>query len=499
MSQLPLNNRQLFSVAARASWAKALALCAVLFTGLLAGCDDDSSIDYSKYPVITLNGDAQVDVIYLGEYVEEGATVTDDEDLAVELIITGEVDTNVIGDYTITYSATDSGGRTTTVKRTVSVLDLTAPVITLNQTKGGTDDVELGLGRDYRELGATVSDDVDSELEVVIDSSAVDVNSKGTYSVTYTATDEGGNVAELTRTVEVVDPRPFITTWKTDNTGISEDNEIYLSINPDYENDDAYSYTVDWGDDSIDTVTGSITHAYTEAGTYTVTISGNFPGTYFYVPKTDFDAEKLLTIEQWGDVPLQSMSASFLYASNLIASATDTPDLRQVESMENAFNRAALFNDDISDWDISNITTLKGTFASANSFNHDISDWDTSSVTSLSGTFENHTTFNQDISGWDTSNVTTIGYLFSGAVLFDQDLSAWDYQKVKSFTHTFQNATLSTPNYDALLNRLREQVTVTGVNFDGGCSVVTVGSDPEAALAYFESDLNWNVEPTCEE
>jgi len=96
--------------------------------------------------------------------------------------------------------------------------------------------------------------------------------------------------------------------------------------------------------------------------------------------------------------------------------------------------------------------------------------------------------------------VTLMGFLFSGAVLFDQDLSAWDYQNVEYFSYMFQNATLSTPNYDALLNRLREQVTVTTDKaFDGGCSVVTVGSDAEAALAYFEDDLGWNVEATCDE
>ncbi|GIR27126.1 MAG: hypothetical protein CM15mP42_00760 [Methanobacteriota archaeon] len=50
------------------------------------------------------------------------------------------------------------------------------------------------------------------------------------------------------------------------------------------------------------------------------------------------------------------------------------------------FFSADNFNQDISDWDVSNVVDMKYMFFSADSFNQDISDWDVSSVTNMSVT-----------------------------------------------------------------------------------------------------------------
>lgn len=42
----------------------------------------------------------------------------------------------------------------------------------------------------------------------------------------------------------VSSPKPFITTWKSDNFGYSDDNQIKISTNPNF----SYNYQVDWGD-----------------------------------------------------------------------------------------------------------------------------------------------------------------------------------------------------------------------------------------------------------
>ncbi len=68
-----------------------------------------------------------------------GVTVTDVEDDAsatdVTLTITGSVDTSIPGNYTLTYTATDSDGNKTIVTRVVTVTN--APTI------NGADDVTL--------------------------------------------------------------------------------------------------------------------------------------------------------------------------------------------------------------------------------------------------------------------------------------------------------------------------------------------------------------------
>lgn len=75
-------------------------------------------------PKITLNGDEQVVVNIGNSYEEQGATVIDncDGDITNKLIMSGEVNTSQIGQYTITYSATDSANNTSTITRTVNVV-----------------------------------------------------------------------------------------------------------------------------------------------------------------------------------------------------------------------------------------------------------------------------------------------------------------------------------------------------------------------------------------
>ena len=64
--------------------------------------------------------------------------------------VTGTVDTSTVGTYTITYSATDASGNTSSETRTVTVVDTTAPVISVTS---GTDTVELGAT--WTDAGAT--------------------------------------------------------------------------------------------------------------------------------------------------------------------------------------------------------------------------------------------------------------------------------------------------------------------------------------------------------
>ena len=84
----------------------------------------------------------------------------------------------------------------------------------------------------------------------------------------------------------------FITTWKTDNPGISslgnypsDDRKITIPTNPAY----TYNYTVNWGDGSEDATeyTGDATHTYATPDTYTVIISGEFPQIFFNDRETE--------------------------------------------------------------------------------------------------------------------------------------------------------------------------------------------------------------------
>ncbi|MDX1547856.1 MAG: DUF5011 domain-containing protein, partial [Rhodothermales bacterium] len=162
--------------------------------------------------VVTLNGAAAPTLeCGIDSYVELGATATDV--CAGPLpapVPAGAVDDGTPGVYVVSYTADDGNGNTATAERTVTVADTTPPAITLE----GADPLVLQCAVDaYAEPGATVSDACDENPTLVIDDSAVDVSTPGSYPVTYTAMDASGNTSVATRTVDVIDTiAPTITT-----------------------------------------------------------------------------------------------------------------------------------------------------------------------------------------------------------------------------------------------------------------------------------------------
>ena len=150
-------------------------------------------------PYITLNGSATINHEQATSYIDAGATATDVIDESVTVTITGSVDSDTAGVYSLSYSATDSEGNVSRILiRTVTVADTIAPVITLV----GDDAVEVKLDSTYTDAGASATDTVDGSVDVITTGS-VDTSAAGAYTFTYTATDTAGNKASQTRTVTV--------------------------------------------------------------------------------------------------------------------------------------------------------------------------------------------------------------------------------------------------------------------------------------------------------
>ncbi len=242
---------------------------------------------------------------------------------------------------------------------------------------------------------------------------------------------------------------PFITTWRV----TAEDRQLRIPTAP----ETRYDFTIDWGDGTVEQISGvdpNPTHTYTSAGTYTVTINGDFPRIYLNVTG-HFDArranaKKLLTIEQWGDIRWSSMEGAFAGAEKLTVRASDTPDLSRVTSTERMFRGARQFNADVSQWDISNVRNMRQMFSYASAFNgRNLARWDVSNVTNMSGLFDSATAFDWDISGWDVSNVTDMSAMFQFASRFNRDISGWNVSRVTSMEAMFHRAT----DFDQDLNR----------------------------------------------
>ncbi len=159
----------------------------------------------ADWPTIILNGTNPQTINRNSPYVELGATATDPEDgnLTASIIIdSSTVDTSVVGSYSVTYTVTDLAGNTVTETRTVRVTAGNPPVITLI----GSSPQIINRNSPYVELGATADDPEDGNISgsIIIDSSAVNTLTVGTYSVTYTITDSSGNTDVKTRTVNVI-------------------------------------------------------------------------------------------------------------------------------------------------------------------------------------------------------------------------------------------------------------------------------------------------------
>ncbi|MBK9255113.1 MAG: BspA family leucine-rich repeat surface protein [Saprospiraceae bacterium] len=227
----------------------------------------------------------------------------------------------------------------------------------------------------------------------------------------------------------------FITTWKTDNPGSSNSTSITIPTTG-----TGYNYDVDWNNDGIFddlNVTGSITHDYGTAGTYQIAIRGDFPRIYFF---NTGDKQKIISIDQWGDIEWSSMQFAFNGCNNLVYNASDNPVLSNVSNTQNMFSGCTLFNGNIAAWNTQNVTNMSGMFSGASQFNQNIGSWQTQNVTNMSGMFSGASQFNQDIGSWQTQNVTNMTGVFSGATQFNQDLSMWNTQNVTTMSNMFSGA-----------------------------------------------------------
>lgn len=81
-------------------------------------------------PVIKVNGEKIIKILKNKAYKDLGATATDniDGDISKNIMVTGVVNTQKVGDYSISYSITDSSGNSAKEKRTIQVVDKILPV-----------------------------------------------------------------------------------------------------------------------------------------------------------------------------------------------------------------------------------------------------------------------------------------------------------------------------------------------------------------------------------
>lgn len=128
--------------------------------------------------------------------------ITDNYDPSPTLTTTGNVDNTVLGDYTVTFCATDQSGNTACKELVVQILDRIAPEMALK----GDDTVYVDVFGSYNDRGVIVTDNYDTRLNVAISGTwEGETDELGTFTETYTAMDASGNTASVDRTIIVRD------------------------------------------------------------------------------------------------------------------------------------------------------------------------------------------------------------------------------------------------------------------------------------------------------
>ncbi|MGG0789862.1 immunoglobulin-like domain-containing protein [Peribacillus simplex] len=258
--------------------------------------------------------------INLGETFDplEGVTAIDmgnGEDATSLIEVSGDVEVNSIGTYTLTYRILDKGFRTGT-QRKVTVVDNIPPVIT------GVQDLTVDQNNLLPDLLQEVKamDNIDGDLtrKIDVDTQNVDTSTEGEYIVTYSVTDKMGNKTEVQSTITVKKVPVTKVEVNSDTSNIVKPGETFGLWANAYPNNASFPEATSWesSDETVATVDekgtvktladGTVTFTATVdgvKGTVTITVSGRpelrfftggweaDPSTgYLRIDKMDFDA-----------------------------------------------------------------------------------------------------------------------------------------------------------------------------------------------------------------
>ena len=138
---------------------------------------------------------------YIGVTWEASEFIVSCEDLTeVTYSFESEPDCNLVGSQSLVVIATDARGNQSQADVTLTLAeDTEAPTVSASDVS-----IRIGNTVTYKNL-YTVSDNCEKGLNVSVDSSAVDLKTAGSYTVSVTATDAAGNTASTSFTITVVD------------------------------------------------------------------------------------------------------------------------------------------------------------------------------------------------------------------------------------------------------------------------------------------------------
>ena len=150
---------------------------------------------------LELNGESEIVVNYQESYEDAGVVAElFGFDYSKNVVMTNDVNTDVLGDYVITYEVR-FGRVKKMVERKVSVKDLSAPEINASFDKV----LYIEQTGNYAFPTFTVNDNYDGDLTSSLTHDSVDDNWIGVHFVKFSATDSSGNVGTFVQPLAIYD------------------------------------------------------------------------------------------------------------------------------------------------------------------------------------------------------------------------------------------------------------------------------------------------------
>ena len=313
----------------------------LFLTVLIVACSSDDSSDNANDttpPVISLIGSANVTVYQGDNFIDEGATATDnvDGDLTSSIAVSGNVDNAIIGNYILTYTVSDTAGNSASATRNVSIVE---PLECLN-----------------------------GEI-VYLDANGITVKACLNAQIGDT-----GNINGFTYTVVSEQQlRDYV------NSNYPDLNRLVTSQVTDmsymFSNTTVFNQPIGNWDLSNVNMNGM----FSGAASFNQPI-GNWETTFTFVARmfqnaTSFNQD----ISNWDVSNNITLSQMFSGATSFNQDISNW-DVSNVTDMSSMFNDAYAFNQPIYSWDVSNVTNMASMFNSATAFNQDLQIWDIYSV-----------------------------------------------------------------------------------------------------------------------
>ena len=152
-------------------------------------------------------------------------------------------------------------------------------------------------------------------------------------------------------------------------------------------------------------------------------------------------------------------------------------------------------------------------FANADGFNQDIGDWDVSNVTNMKNMFSLTNLFNQDLSGWCVSNIGSEPTSFSSSSLTNSNKPLWGkcpinlddvsvtWNSTGISSTTINGVTTTRYSVTTQINnnwKLPIEVTKVSVSLPNGASGTSDDADGEVASGSAKAiTWSWNTEQTA--